>query len=125
MQDRFQAPKGRGIGEHQPSQRRPVQPAAARGIAADRAGKGRLDRRNGRAVGALQRMHRGIGVEHRHAGPAEGRGGGGLAHADPARQPDDTHVPWLRPAVSVAEKRGWAKRPIIMKVTHACAVVTS
>ena len=45
----------------------------------------------------LQPVHRGVGVEHRDAGAAEGGGGGRLAHADAAGQADHLHGAGRRP----------------------------
>ena len=57
------------------------------------AGKGRAHRVHRRAAQVIEVVHRGVGVIDRHAGLAEHRGGGRLAHADGAGQADQDHWP--------------------------------
>ena len=54
-------------------------------------GMRRRSARTARPPLRLQPVDRGVGVEHRDACAAEGRGRGGLAHADAAGQADDLH----------------------------------
>ena len=82
----------------EPAQRRrvaehaPAQPPAvdAAGLVAH-PGKCRLDRADRGAARAEQPMHRGIGIEQRHAEPPQHRRGGALAHADRAGEAEDDH----------------------------------
>ena len=65
-------------------QLRPVYTPIRRG-----AGKRRLDRGDDAAAGALQAMHRRVGVEHRHRLGGKHRGNRRLAHTDRAREAED------------------------------------
>ena len=54
-----------------------------------RAGKGAFDRHEQRTIRTLELMHRGIGIEHRHAKFLQHRRYRRLAHPDRAGQAED------------------------------------
>ncbi len=87
MNDRLQ-PVQRGIvAEHRRPERRPVEDAVD-----DDPRKRRRDRRQRRPARGLERMDRGVGVEHRHMATPEHRRDGRLAHADRAGETKDDHA---------------------------------
>ena len=86
MQDAFEPGERIRIAEHRLTQRH-----AVHGSVPHRAGKRRLDRPDGPPATRLQPVHRGIGIEHGNARPAERGRGGRLAHADPTGKAKDDH----------------------------------
>ena len=88
MDQPLQPGECRLVVEHRVAER-PAVDAADSG----RAGKQRLDMGDQAAARTLQRMHRGVRVEHRHARLAEHRRDRRLAHADrPGEAQDDGHA---------------------------------
>jgi hypothetical protein len=87
VDDRFQHRQGLGIAHHGRAEpwRGRSRPST------DHAGKGRLDRRDGRAAAGVERVDRRVGVVDRHALVDEHRRGRRLAHADRSGQAQDQH----------------------------------
>ena len=115
VDDGFKAAERVGLAQHRATQGSPVEPVVRHG-----AGEGRLDRLEGAAVGGLQAVHRGVGVEHRDAGALEKGGSGGFAHADAAGQSDDLH-----PYPSQARNSVGGCRSCSMELSHAIGFVQS
>ena len=84
MDDGFEAGERRRIAHH-----RLGELAAVDALLGGGTRKRRFDR--GRSLAGIEPMHGGIGIEHRHAGLGEKPGGGRLAHADRAGQPQHHH----------------------------------
>jgi len=127
MDDRLEPGERLAVAEHTRTQL-----FAQNSVGPDRSGEGRLDRRDQRAVRALEPAHGGIGIEHRHAGRRKHRRDGRFAHADRARQAQDeraahTGRPVSRSATSMARNsasswRGGATPKKRSKASAACPI---
>ena len=84
MDDGLELPECIGIAEHGGAQFLPVDSLRPGG-----AGEGTFDRRDAGTAWALQFVHGGIGIEHRHPQSAQHRCDRALAHADRAGQAED------------------------------------
>ncbi len=88
---------------------------SASAVAVDASGPGRaremrLDLGDQRAFRALQPVHDGVGVEHRHAFLGEHAGDGRLAHADRAGEAEDDHRTSKRAQLRVSRRGTAASR---------------
>jgi hypothetical protein len=91
VDDGFEGPHALRLADHQGSELRPVDLTIG-----DRAREGGFDERC--RGSAIERMHAGVRVVHRHAEPAKDRCGCGFAHADGAREAE--HEGHRRPSIS-------------------------